>query len=362
MRIAFFNWRDVKNPSAGGAEIYNHEVLRRFVQMGHEVTIFTSSYPGSLPRETIDGIEHIRYAGRFLIYAKARSCYKESIEGKYDLIVESINGVPFFTALFAKEKIVPFIHQLTRENWYSGMVLPLALAGYYAEDHMLKLYKDRPSIAPSQSTKNDLERIGFADVSVVNGGSSIQSPKQLLKEKQPTLIYLGRLTKSKRVDHAISALSKIRKFVPEAKLRILGRGPEENNLRRLASDLKVSDAVEFFGFVDEKEKIYLLSTSHAMLFPAAREGWGLTVVEANRCGTPVIGYDVPGLRDSIRHGINGYLVRSGDVEGMAGAASSLLKNKEELKQLSLNAMEYSRQFSWDKSADEFLSVLERCMK
>ena len=120
--------------------------------------------------------------------------------------------------------------------------------------------------------------------------------------------------------------------------------------------------MEFFGFVDEKTKKDLLSTSHAMLFPAVREGWGLTVIEANRCGTPVIGYAVPGLRDSICHGTNGYLVKSGDIEGMAGATSSLLKNKEELKQLSFKSIEYSKQFSWDKSADEFLSVLERCLK
>jgi len=123
MRIACFNWRDIRNPRAGGAEVFVHQVLRRFAEQGHKVTLFTASYSDSPEHETIDGVEHMRYGGKFLIYPKSYFCYKKHIEGKYDVIIESINGPPFFTCLFAREKVVPFIHQLTRENWYSGLFL-----------------------------------------------------------------------------------------------------------------------------------------------------------------------------------------------------------------------------------------------
>ena len=106
MRIAFFNWRDLKNPLAGGSEVYVHEVLSRLSERGHGVSLFTSTFPGSLPSETIDGIRHVRYGGKFSMFAKAQSCYSKRIRGKYDLVAESINGVPFFTPLFAKEKTV----------------------------------------------------------------------------------------------------------------------------------------------------------------------------------------------------------------------------------------------------------------
>ena len=140
MRIAFFNWRDIRNPLAGGAEVYVHQILKRFAEKGHSVTLFTSSFPGSQEEEIIDGVNHVRYGGRFLVYPKSYLCYKKYVEGNYDIIVESINGPPFFTPVFAKEKVIAFIHQLTRENWYSGLFLPLAFTGYCLEDAMLSFF------------------------------------------------------------------------------------------------------------------------------------------------------------------------------------------------------------------------------
>lgn len=362
MRIAFFNWRDIKNPLAGGAEVYNHQILKRIVKEGHGVTLFTSSFPGSAPREFIDGIEHIRYGGRFLIYPESYSCYKKHIEGRYNVIVESINGVPFFTNLFAKEKVVPFIHQLTRENWYSGISTPLAFLGYHLEDSMLSIYRKNPAIVPSESTRSDLEELGFADIRVVHGAADIKPPKKISKEKEKTLIYLGRLTKSKRVDDVLRAFSMIRESGQDARLWIAGSGPEERNLKRLKGDLRLGEHVKFFGKVSQEEKAELFSRAHLMLFPAVREGWGLVVLEANACGTPVIGYDVPGLRDSIRDGINGFLVDEGDISAMAKRSMELLRDMESLTRLGKMSIAFSDKFKWEKSAKEFLSVLEEAVQ
>ncbi|HSB47664.1 MAG TPA: glycosyltransferase family 4 protein [Candidatus Bilamarchaeum sp.] len=359
MKIAFFNWRDITHPLSGGAEVYSHHVLKRIAAKGHRVTILTSSYPGSKEREVIDGIEHIRYGGRYSMYPKAYSCYKKHVEGRFDVIVESINGVPFFTGLFAREPVVPFIHQLTRQNWYSGVPLPLAFLGYHLEDHILRAYRKLPSIVPSESTKSDLEALGFTDVSIVREALDFRPPKTG-KGKEKSLLYLGRLAKSKRVDHAITALCEIRRTVPGAVLWIAGSGSEEKPLRALAKKLGVFESVKFFGRVDEETKAELLSKAHLVLFPATREGWGLVVIEANACGTPVIGYDVEGLRDSIKDGVNGRLVRSGDAAAMAEAAASLLRSPGELKKLSDSSVKYASKFSLDDSAREFLAVLERC--
>jgi glycosyltransferase involved in cell wall biosynthesis len=358
MRIALFNWRDIRHPSAGGAEAFVHQVLRLLVEQGHEATLFTSSYSGSLPRETIDGVEHVRYAGRLLIYPKSYLCYRKHIKGRYDAIVESINGPPFFTKLFAKEKVVPFIHQLTRQNWYSGLPLPLAFLGYHLEGPMLSLYKDSPAIVPSGSTRSDLERLGFRDVTVVHGGGDISPPIPIEKQPEPTLIYLGRLTRSKRVDHAIRAFAALRKRMPEARLWVVGRGSEAHSLKALSQQLGLT-GITFHGHVTEERKAELLSKAHLMLFPAVREGWGLTVLEANACSTPVIGYDVHGLRDSVRPGLNGLLVRDGDIQGMADAASGLLNDRDSLRRLAASSSEYSAGFSWSRAADEFIALLER---
>ncbi|MCX6774216.1 MAG: glycosyltransferase family 4 protein [Candidatus Micrarchaeota archaeon] len=361
MRIAFFNWRDIRHPYAGGAEVYVHQVMKRFAEKGHRVTLFSSAFPGCKTKETIDNIEHIRYGGKFSIYLKSYFCYKKSIEGSYDIIVESINGMPFLTPLFAKEKTIAFVHQLTRENWYSALPFPIAFMGYHLEDLLLGPYKKCHAIGSSDSTRLDLERIGFSKVHSINPGNDMKRAS-VEKENNPTIIYLGRLIKSKNINHAIIAFKKIKERFGNAKLWIVGSGPEENSLRSLSRHLGLENDIIFFGHVNEDKKAELLSRSHLMLFPGTREGWGITVIEASACGTPVIGYDVPGLRDSIRPGTNGALVKYGDFNAMAGSAISLLSNKDSLRKLSESSVKHSAQFTWDRTAESFLSVIEEAVK
>lgn len=362
MRIAFFNWRDVRHPMAGGAEVYVHEILRALQGRGHHVTLFSSRFKGSPEREFVDGIEHVRFGGRFSMYAMAYFCYDKHIRGRYDVIVESINGVPFFTPLYAKEAVVPLVHQLTRENWYSALPLPIAFAGYHLEDAMLGIYSRNVAVAPSPSTKSDLERIGFRDVRIIYGAADIEAPPGAEKEKTPTLLSLGRLTKSKRVDHAMRAFSLIRKNLPGAVLWIAGSGPEGGNLGKLAAELGFGKSVIFFGKVSEARKAELLAKASLMLFPAVREGWGLVVLEANMCGTPVIGYDIPGLRDSIHDGVNGHLVKDGDYGAMAEKAAALLSGRGGLGPLSASSKTYASSFRWEKSADEYAALFSEILK
>lgn len=359
MRIAFFNWRDIRHPSAGGAEVFNHKVLANLVGMGHKATLFTSTYPGSPAREMIDGIEHVRYGGRFLIYPKSVLCYNRHIKGRFDLVVESINGVPFFTRLFAGIPVVVFIHQLTRENWHSGLSWPLSSLGFHTEDAMLRLYKSGPAIAPSESTKKDLISLGFRDVHVIHGAADV-APAEPGKENDPTLLYFGRLTRSKGVGDAVRVFRSVRNMIPSAKLWIAGRGPEEAALRKLVSDLGLGSSTTFWGHVDERTKARLLSRAHLMLLPARREGWGLVVLEANACQTPVIGYRVPGLVDSIVPGTNGFLAE--DMGKMASKAIELLKSPEALDGLSASSKGYAEGFDWKKTSFEFASLFEEVLK
>lgn len=355
MRIAFFNWRDIRNPLAGGSEVYVHEILSRLAGRGHQVALFTSTFRDSAPTEIIDGIQHIRYGGKYSMFAKTESCYSKKVRGKYDVVAESINGVPFFTPLFSKERTVALIHQLTRENWFSGLVFPAALIGYYAEDALLSFYRDAKCVVPSASTKSDLEGLGFSDVSTIHGASNISAGAMEGKEK--ALLYLGRLARSKRVGDVIKAFRIIHESNPGYSLWIAGTGKEYHALRKLADSMGLP--VRFFGFVSEAKKAELLSKAAVLLFPAKREGWGLVVLEANSCYTPVIGYDVHGLRDSIRPGINGALVREGDVEGLAESVLEMIADESLLEKLCQSSKEYSRKFSWEKSASEFESIFEQ---
>ena len=93
------------------------------------------------------------------------------------------------------------------------------------------------------------------------------------------------------------------------------------------------------------------------MVPGLREGWGLNVIEANALGVPGIAYDVPGLRDSVKNGETGLLVESGNIVGLAEKVIGLLKNHTKLQTLSLNALNYAKEFNWDKTANEFIAKI-----
>jgi len=91
LRILIFNWRDIKNPEAGGAEVFTHENAKRWVKLGHEVTLFTSEFNGCKKEEIIDGVKVVRDGGRYFVYMKAREYYKKYFsKEKFDVVIERL--------------------------------------------------------------------------------------------------------------------------------------------------------------------------------------------------------------------------------------------------------------------------------
>src|SRR5580658_261478 len=126
-------------------------------------------------------------------------------------------------------------------------------------------------------------------------GVGVTARTAVEKEPVPTIVFLGRLSANKRPEHAIRAFGLVRRQLPDAQMWVIGSGPEEVRLRRTAGP-----GVLFLGHVPEEEKRERLARAHALVATSVREGWGLVVTEAAANGTVAIGYDVPGLRDSIK--------------------------------------------------------------
>lgn len=136
------------------------------------------------------------------------------------------------------------------------------------------------------------------------------------KEPIPTVIFIGRLSPNKRPGHAIRAFGLVRRQM-HAQMWVIGSGPEEARLRRTAGP-----GVIFLGHVPEEEKHERLARAHALVATSVREGWGLVVTEAAARGTVAIGYDVPGLRDSI--GASGGVLTRADPVSLATGLVGLL--------------------------------------
>jgi glycosyltransferase involved in cell wall biosynthesis len=169
----------------------------------------------------------------------------------------------------------------------------------------LRLYRSVPAVVLSESTKADLLSLGFRDdrVAVVPPGIDSPSGPPDTETEPGLLVYVGRVAPSKGVGDLLRALALVRAHGVDARLQVVGRGPrtETETLSGLVNELGVEDSVTFRGFVDEGEKERLLARASLVLMASVREGWGLSVTEANAVGTPAVVYDRPGLRDSTVH-------------------------------------------------------------
>jgi len=357
LKILVFNWRCWRNPEMGGAEVFTREVLKRWAEAGHDVTLFTSKFKGSCDEEVVDKVRIVREGGKYSVYWKAKKLYnKRFIREGYDVVIDEINTRPFLTPKFVKgEKIIALIHQLAREYWLYETRFPINYLGYYfLEERWLNNYKKTVTVTVSESSRRDLVDLGFERVFVVGEGLNFKPLKKMAeKEGYPVIVYAGRLKKAKRPDHAIKAFKIVRRVVPDAELWILGDGYFRDKLMRIACE-----GVRFFGSLSNEERRNLIKKAWVLVNPSVREGFGLNVVEAAALGVPCVAYDVAGLRDSVIDGETGLLVKSGDIEALAKGIVNILTNENLRVRLSQEALAYSRSFSWDNVADKFMRVIK----
>ncbi len=297
MRLLVFNWKDLAHPHAGGAEVYLHETARRWVAAGHPVTVFAAGVAGRPAAEVIDGVTVLRGGGRLGVYGTAREWYRSEGRGRFDVVVDTVNTRPFGCASWVGDApVVALIHQVCREIWFHEMPLPVALAGrYLLEPRWLSAYRHRPVLTVSESSRASLAAAGLRRISVVPEGVDRRARPDVPRESAPTVVFLGRLAASKRPEHALAAYRLLLARLPAARLWFVGDGPLGARMRA-----RSGAGVRVFGHVDRQTRDELLARAHVLVATSVREGWGLTVDEAAAMGTPTIGYDRPGLRDSIR--------------------------------------------------------------
>lgn len=362
--ILNLSWRSPGDPQSGGAEIVTHEIARRLVQMGHSVSLFAADYPGAKAYEFVDGVEVMRSGDPLTVRWHAYRKLKNRLES-YSVIVDQINTLPFAAPLWSRQvPVVAMVHQLAREIWWHHLPWPMAAAGYLAEPLWMRLYKDTSIISGSPSTLEDLRAMGFRGPLhfVPYGISAVPLPNlPPLREKcgGPAFCCMGRIVPSKMLDQAIMALPHLARLgYPKARLWFIGSDEQgyARHLRKLSTKLGVHGQVEFLGHVNEDRKLELLQLASAIVMCSVREGWGLVVTEANSQGTVGVVYDAPGLRDSTRHEETG-IVCERHPEALAAGLASVWRNEDKHERLRGAALEWSRQFNWERSVDAFLQAV-----
>ncbi len=358
--IIIFNWRDTKHKWAGGAEVYIHELAKRWVLEGCKVTIFSGSDGKSARREIKDGIEIIRRGGFYFVYIWAFLYYIFKFRNKCDVIVDSENGIPFFTPLYTRKKVYLLIHHIHQEVFRKSLKPPFSWLAQFLELKLMPLvYRNTQIITVSPSSKAEILRhkITKIDPIVIYNGVNLDSFIPGRKNKNPLILYLGRLQYYKSLNIFIKSASKILEKFPNAEFIIAGEGGEKHNLQRYTVKLGIDTHIQFIGRVSEEEKISLFQKAWVFVNPSFMEGWGITTIEANACGTPAIASNVHGLRDSVKHNATGILVPYGDTTAFAQNIIDVIENAKLRNMLSKNAIAWAKEFDWEVSAKRFYEEL-----
>jgi glycosyltransferase involved in cell wall biosynthesis len=323
------------------------------------VTLFCGEYKESSRHDNVDGVDIVRRGGRFTVYFWAAVYYLLQFRGRYDVIVDLENGIPFFTPLYTRTPKVCIMHHVHTEQFRVEFSLPLSWIGIFLESVAMPwLYRRVPFITISQSSRDEMARIGISPkrCSVVYCGLDHDQyrPGQA-KLLQPSLICLGRLMNYKRVDMLIRLMVPVLEQCPDTVLHVAGSGPAEVRLERLVDQLGLQDHVVLHGHVSEQEKVHLLQQSWLLAIPSIREGWGLVVIEANACGTPAITFDVSGLREAVDNRRTGLLVTS--QEDFVNGVCHVLRDAVFRASLTHGALEHASTFSWDETSRQTLEIL-----
>ncbi len=360
MKILVFNWQDIKNPLAGGAEVHLHETFSRIVKKGHSVTLVCSQFRGGAPRDIIDGIRVIRVGTRNFFNFAVPLWYL-FFGSKYDVVIDDVNKIPFYTPVYVRKPIVAIFHHLFGKSIFLE-TNAIAASYVYASEWLIPgVYRNVPIVAVSESTKSELVEQGIPEhnIHIIHNSvdHTLYSTGNEKKERSFTIGFLGRIKKYKSIDHLLQAFDLVKTEIADAKLVIIGDGDYLPALRKTASKMKHRDDITFTGYVPGKEKVRLIRGLDVVVNTSSKEGWGLTVIEANACGIPVIGTNVPGLRDSILDEETGLLYQYGDIEALTALLFRFFGDEELRRRLSKNALDWASKFNWDDSADAFLKAI-----
>ncbi|MFD7435444.1 glycosyltransferase family 4 protein [Streptomyces sp. NPDC059861] len=351
-RIVFLAHRDLGNPAAGGSELLVDRLADGLTRQGHQVTLLCGG-PAAFRDYRV-----VSAGGPYGHYLRARSAFARRI-GDCDLLVEVCNGMPYLAPLWHRGPTLCLVNHVHSDLWgmrFGGPLAPAARIGRRLEHWALTGPQSRGLlVAVSPSTAQALRALGVARerIRVVHNGVEEPGPRTD-RSPEPLFVAVGRLVEYKRVDLLLRLWERVRP-VTGGRLVIVGDGPERERLAALAGS-----GVEFTGHVSEAEKHRLLCAAWLLLHPSAVEGWGLVVTEAAARGTPAIGFDVPGLRDSVVDGETGVLAAGESSFAAAWCTLALSGHRREL--MGKAAREHAARYRWDRTVSQFRAVAAEAVR
>ena len=283
----------------------------------------------------------------------------------YEKIINNMQSPEEIKNMFPEmsvDELADVLSLTIKKDYVSKIICALGMILAFTEDSQINISFNAPSSTGKSHTPLEIAQL-FPDDSLERIGSA--SPTSFFhrqdsynKEKNETLVFLSRLSKSKGIEDAIKTFGILR-TLGDYQFWVVGKSDRKylKSLKAMVERNKVS--VKFFGYVSHREKFALLSKAHLLINPSIREGWGLVNIEANVVGTPVVAYNSPGLIDSVKNGITGVICDENTPDSMAGEVTALLRDTQRYEKMRKNAIVWAKGFSWKKSMRESQMLVDR---
>ncbi len=333
----------------GGAEIQAAHIAMRLSQK-HKVTVFTrsrirkselkkcysylickrsfSNFP--IVRFPLDILSTLFWLGRYKGKIDVIIAYQTIIDGLIGVIAKKLFHIPVLVSIRSEKEYK--IHDFYKSRLFAPFVFK------NADKVMVQSQRIRDDLLNelSESKHDGLRKIVEKKISVITNGVTLQPVKTA---KANTIVYVGRLIKTKGVQYLILAMREC----PNEKLLIVGDGPEMRNLKRVANKM---DNVDFVGQVHPEEAQHYIQRSKLLVLPSLSEGSPNVILEAMAGGTPAIATRVGGIPDLVKHGETGFLIEPGNTMEIAYYMNKLIHNENFRAELEKNCLKEVQRYSW----------------
>ena len=378
MKILMLTWEYPPRIVGGIARVV-HDLSKRLIKDGHEVTVITYK-EGNVPYfEDDKGVKVYRVDNyminpnnfidwimqlNFNLLAKANEIIDK--EGKFDVIHAHDWLVAYAAKSLKNSYDIPIVATIHATEAGRNSGIHDETQRYINDTEWMLTYEANEVIVNSNYMKCELQRnfgLPFEKINVIPNGvnltmySGIERDydfrRNYAADNEKIILYAGRLVYEKGVQHLIGAMPKILQNYHDAKLVIAGKGGMYDELKSQVDFLGLGNKVYFTGYMDHKSLCKLYKCADIAVFPSTYEPFGIVALEGMLAGNPVVVSDIGGLNEIVEHGVNGMKSYAGNSNSIADSILTLLFDHKLGVEISKNAKARVKElYNWTKIAQD----------
>mgnify|MGYP002539370846 FL=1 len=388
MKILMLTWEYPPRIVGGIARVV-HDLSKRLIKDGHEVTVVTYRDSADVPEYENDKGVNVYRVDNYMIHPN--NFIDWIMQLNFNMLskaTEIINKEGGFDVIHAHDWLVTYAAKSLKNAYDIPIVATIHAteAGrnsgihdetqrYINDTEWLLTYEATEVIVNSNYMKNEIQRLfglPFDKINVIPNGINLSNftgierdydfRRQYAMDNEKIILYVGRLVYEKGVQHLIAAMPKILSNYNDAKLIIAGRGGMMDELRSEASNLGLNDKIYFTGYLNSKQVQKMYKCADVAVFPSTYEPFGIVALEAMLAGVPTVVSDVGGLDEIVTHGVDGMKSYAGNANSIADSVTALLYDHQLATNVSKKAKQKVKdQFNWEKIAQDTHFTYEKAI-